>query len=771
MKTLITRLAVVGSLLAAARVDTQPLRAQTTRDSAIAKAATTVKAVIDTIAIQPAPNLAQFCSSGFGGYGYMRNGACLSFPRLLRRAQVADSLLVAALALPVVRPKPDTVTIHTKPDTVRIVRVDTVVVAPTPAPTPSPTPVAVASVTTSVSPLTLLPGEHAQASVVVKDSNGTPLSGRAATWSSSAPSVASVSSAGVVTAIAPGTSAIRATVDTKSSFRTVTVNAAPTPVPVPTPVPTPTPAPVDTTHAASAVELPRVFLSTTPADMPSPGPTIQVTDGATLQTAIDTAPAGSRIVMACGQTFSGNLALRPKAGASASKWITVASNCPTPPEGTRASRTGSFARIIAPNLNPAIHTEGQAAFYHLVGLEVSADSAQTSRQELVLLGLGEYPDTSLSVMAHDIVIDRSYVHGTPNSDLTACIRTNAVRLAVIESVVSECHSGARDAGAIGMWQGSVVKISNNTLEGAAENVQIGGSGGTSVKGFVSTDIEVTHNHIVKPMSWKGGPWNVKNLFEIKAGRRILIEGNVLENSWPYGQQGETFMLWSATSGCTYCITEHLTIRNNVLKNVSRAFSLNERYDGTTQGLRNVAITNNVAIGVASPAVGGTGHLFQIVGIIPTLSIEHNTAFTPSNSSFLWNASTILAPNQIIQNNLTGGGQYQLFGSGGQGLAAWTPVAGPGSAFLGNVVVGAVNVIPGNTFPGSFNDVGLVGGGSVATSVTATLDQLALSAASTFKGKATDGKDPGADIAAVKAATAGVVAPAAVSAKRIPVRKP
>jgi hypothetical protein len=752
MKMLITRLAVVGALLTAACVNTQPLTAQTfsPRDSAALAKARSAQARHDSLARLSAPSIRQFCTSGFTGFGYVKNGACVWNAPLMTRDSADLAQLVATLAVPAPAARVDTLI---RRDTLRLTRVDTVrttttvtvhdtvfvpqpVPTPTPAPTPTPTPTVatVASVTTSVSPLTLLPGEHAQASVVVKDSNGTPLSGRAATWSSSAPSVASVSSAGVVTAIAPGTSAIRATVDTKSSFRTVTVNAAPVPVPVPTPVPTPTPAPVDTTHAASAVELPRVRLSTTASDMPSPGPTIQVTDGATLQTAIDTAPAGSRLVVTCGQTYPGNLALRPKAGASASKWITVASSCPTPPEGTRASRTGSFARIIAPNLNPAIHTEGQSAFYHLVGLEVSADSAQTSRQELVLLGLGEYPDTSLSVMAHDIVIDRSYVHGTPNSDLTACIRTNAVRLAVIESVVSECHSGARDAGAIGMWQGSVVKISNNTLEGAAENVQIGGSGGTSVKGFVSTDIEVTHNHIVKPMSWKGGPWNVKNLFEIKAGRRILIEGNVLENSWPYGQQGETFMLWSATSGCTYCITEHLTIRNNVLKNVSRAFSLNERYDGTTQGLRNVAITNNVAIGVASPAVGGTGHLFQIVGIIPTLSIEHNTAFTPSNSSFLWNASTILAPNQIIQNNLTGGGQYQLFGSGGQGLAAWTPVAGPGSAFLGNVVVGAVNVIPGNTFPGSFNDVGLVGGGSVATSVTATLDQLALSAASLSRAK-------------------------------------
>src|SRR4051812_2284581 len=67
----------------AACVNTQPLSAQTSRDSAIAKAAATAKAVTDTMALLPAPNLAQYCRAG--AIGYMKNGACLTFPRLLRR--------------------------------------------------------------------------------------------------------------------------------------------------------------------------------------------------------------------------------------------------------------------------------------------------------------------------------------------------------------------------------------------------------------------------------------------------------------------------------------------------------------------------------------------------------------------------------------------------------------------------------------------------------------------------------------------------------------
>ena len=94
-----------------------------------------------------------------------------------------------------------------------------------------------------------------------------------------------------------------------------------------------------------------------------------------------------------------------------------------------------------------------------------------------------------------------------------------------------------------------------------------------------------------------------------------------------------------------------------------------------------------------------------------------------------------------------------------GLALLTPgvvanVVRPGSDFAGNVVVGDNgNPIPKNLYAASFNDVGLLGGAAGLTDLNAPLGNLTLSAASPFKGKATDGADPGADIARIIAATA------------------
>ena len=117
-----------------------------------------------------------------------------------------------------------------------------------------------------------------------------------------------------------------------------------------------------------------------------------------------------------------------------------------------------------------------------------------------------------------------------------------------------------------------------------------------------------------------------------------------------------------------------------------------------------------------------------------------------------------SPALKIRNNLTGGGKYQIFSPVGQGTAALNYVSGPGSAFLGNVVALAdpVGSPAGNYYPTSLAAIGLTGGPTAAYSVAASLNDLTLASNSTFKGKGTDGKDPGANLAVIQAATAGVI---------------
>jgi trimeric autotransporter adhesin len=88
----------------------------------------------------------------------------------------------------------------------------------------------VASVSVTPGTVALTVGGTQQLTALARDAAGGTLSGRTVTWSSGAPGVATVSAAGVVTAVAPGTAAVTATVEGQSGTVTVTV----TPVPVAT---------------------------------------------------------------------------------------------------------------------------------------------------------------------------------------------------------------------------------------------------------------------------------------------------------------------------------------------------------------------------------------------------------------------------------------------------------------------------------------------------------------------------------------------------------
>ncbi len=96
---------------------------------------------------------------------------------------------------------------------------------------PPPPPAAVASVTVAPTTVTLIVGSTANLSAATRDASGNLLGGRTITWTSGTPGIATVSSSGVVTAVATGTAVITATSGSASGSAQITVNPLP-PAPV-----------------------------------------------------------------------------------------------------------------------------------------------------------------------------------------------------------------------------------------------------------------------------------------------------------------------------------------------------------------------------------------------------------------------------------------------------------------------------------------------------------------------------------------------------------
>ncbi len=88
-------------------------------------------------------------------------------------------------------------------------------------------PISAATVTLSLSQFSLYIGQTTQLGVTTKDVTGGTLTGRAVAWSSASPTIATVSSQGLVTAIAAGVATVTATVDGKNTSASVTVALVP----------------------------------------------------------------------------------------------------------------------------------------------------------------------------------------------------------------------------------------------------------------------------------------------------------------------------------------------------------------------------------------------------------------------------------------------------------------------------------------------------------------------------------------------------------------
>jgi murein DD-endopeptidase MepM/ murein hydrolase activator NlpD len=86
-------------------------------------------------------------------------------------------------------------------------------------------PEALPAITISVAPdpLILSVGQRALLVVTLRNSAGQPIAGRTVDWASSAPEVAAVSSAGLVTALAPGQTTITAVIDQRAGVARVVV--------------------------------------------------------------------------------------------------------------------------------------------------------------------------------------------------------------------------------------------------------------------------------------------------------------------------------------------------------------------------------------------------------------------------------------------------------------------------------------------------------------------------------------------------------------------
>jgi hypothetical protein len=552
-------------------------------------------------------------------------------------------------------------------------------------------------------------------------------------------------------------------------------------------------------------ELPRVYISSALADTPAPGAIQSVSTAASLQSALNSAKCGDTISLQAGNTFTGTFVF-PSKPCDDNHWIIIRTSAPNsslPPEGTRL--TPCYAGVASLPARPAFSCPSTknvlaklaydqigsgpvvlangANHYRFIGLEITRTKPKVPVYNLIINAKNGTSD--------HIILDRVWAHGTAQDETTRGIILSAnTYVAIVDSYFSDFHcvaiSGACGdsqaiAGGLGDSAMGPYKITNNFLEAAGENVIFGGGPAT----VVPADIEIRGNHIFKPLTWMKGspnfvggrdghPFIVKNLFELKNGQRVLVEGNVFENTWGgFTQIGFAMLLTPKNPGtCSVCMVRDVTLRYSTFSHTGAAMQIGNGLsdngfaaeEGSHYSIHDVVFDDLFYPGCTAC----NGIMFQITSS-PTaaghfwlhdVSINHVTVATNRASGGWAIAGPVGQQNFAFSNSIVdsgasanvnaGGGAVQCyFGKGvmvGVLDSCWAHYS-----FTNNVVMNAPNtktwpagnfVVANPSSVGFVNWKGGVGG------------DYRLSASSPYRGKGSDGKDPGADIDAVIAATGG-----------------
>jgi len=421
--------------------------------------------------------------------------------------------------------------------------------------------------------------------------------------------------------------------------------------------------------------------ATNVADVISVGP------GGDLQAALNRVTPGGTVRLASGVTYVGNFRLPAKHGSS--YVLITTGDGMLPPAGTRISVSDKsrLATIKSGNSAPALATDSGATYYRIVGVAFEANANGAGD----IIRLGDHDQRDFAEVPHHLELDRVIITGHPTAGQKRGIAANAAHVLIANSDIRDIKAVGQDSQAIAGWNTpGPITIRNNYLEAAGENIMFGGAH-INLPGAVPSDIAVEDNVLTKNRAWRGSMWTVKNLFELKNARRVLVRRNTLEYNWRGGQPGYAVVLTPRnSSGRTpWAVIEDVEFSGNVVRHSGSAFNLLGHDDTAPSGqLARVMIRNNLLYDINHSTWGGAGIFVQIGGEPARITIDHNTVLHTGNIVTLYAGHYPTASGQkvtagpvtgfVFTNNLLRHNAYGIFGSGqgwGQGaLNAYAPGA-------------------------------------------------------------------------------------------------
>lgn len=473
--------------------------------------------------------------------------------------------------------------------------------------------------------------------------------------------------------------------------------------------------------------------------------TVIVRAGDDLQLVLNAARPGDTILLERGAIFTGNFVLPARASDDDRDiLLRTADEVGLPAEGERIGPEAGdkLAKLQSPNGSPALQAAPGTRHWRLALLEFRAN--RNGAGDIIALGDGSTAQNTLARVPSFLTLDRLYIHGDSATGQKRGIALNSSDTTITGCYLSDIKMPGQDSQAIAGWNGpGRFVIENNYLEAASENIMFGGAD-PAIIGLTPTTIVVRRNVMTKPLGWHdpGGNWQVKNLFELKNARDVLVENNVLEHVWPQAQSGYAvlFTVRNQDGGCPWCQVEQVTFRHNIVRDVAAGIQiLGVDNIHPSRQTNQILIADNVFDGIDKKAWGGDGYFLLLSDNPRDITVDHNTIIQGASGGIVKIAHGG-ADGFTFTNNIASHGDYGIIGTdhgvGNDSIAAYLP----GAQITKNVIAGGNSRAypPGNLFPSLEDFRGQF--------VSFAAHDYVLVPSSPWRGSGTDGRDLGADVA-------------------------